>query len=317
MKLSCFFWEKHVVYADSISERTGVPVDDLYLMNPETTQDILSQLIAEENTMQTARFTDNVKSLFDRTGIRFNDASLRYLKQHCGDLTSFDLETLVPTGPNETVTEQDVTSAFSTTKVLDQTTFKDLESWEDPPKDEPKNDGTHPLFAQLAKCDDKQLSRFVDREHAALQMAYGRIINSAFWIAMIMEAPQGDMKYMPTANETRAAINWAVEGIDFYCYDGQGTRDRDPSRKSLSSKQYDIVNGNAENVLAALEHVNDLRAVGFQVENSFEDEYNITKARQLDKIRDRELMEQRAHDNRMAARATASRNVAEKLAGII
>ena len=317
LQLRHFYWNRHVVRIDRVSERVGVPTDDLYLMNRETYPDTLTILINEDDRMNTARQIDNTKTLFERTGIRFNDMALKSLKRHCPNLAEFDLDQLTPTGPNETVTEQDVLSVFSANKAVPKEQFVPNESFKDLESENLSEPDEHRLFAQLRKCDTKQLDRFVSREHDALQQAYQRMVNSAFWVAMVLNAPQGDMKYLPRQEEVEAAAGWIVEGIDFYCYDGQATRDRDPGRKSLSSKQYELVSGNADTFMERLEHVNDLRAVGFTVETSFEDEYNAVKADRLDRMRQRELDDQRAMDNRMAARATAREEVKQKLAGIL
>jgi hypothetical protein len=309
-RLNRFYWEKNVVSAQAVADRVGVPFEDLYIINREIIPDLLTQLIEAEDIMITAKLTDNPNTLFDRTGIRFNEHSLKLLKQMAGDLTKINLEDLTPTGPNETITELDIKTHFTgKDTAMNEVTnaFADLEDMDAQP--------THPLLKQLSQCDNAALNRFCNRLNEQLQFAYGRAVSSALWIATLLHEGR-DFDYIPDVNETRNAMAIALEGVELYAFNREFEAN-DPGRKSLSGAQWNMLTGNTEQCVQHIQTINDLRAVGFEVESSFEDAYNAARADRIQRQRDRAAQELNREQAKKGALDRAHQQTLKNLEGIV
>lgn len=294
-------WARRV-NADQISERTGVPTEQLYIMNQDTAPDPLDLLIQQEDDMsqpQTITLTDNVNTIHDRTGILFTDEGLKTFKKKCNDLSSYDITLFVGTGADGAINKADVMQNFPTQPNGTEGT-------------QASPDPSIPIIGQPLVLTEA-LRDMLDED---MQRSYSQMVRGSLWVATMLDESR-DFDFIPDIDQTRNAAAQAITGVSNYAYNGAVTDQRDPSRKSLSDGQWNMLESNAETVLRAIERINILKGAGFIPHHSFEEEYDVARSDRMKKQNERAEQERlRAQRNENAMR-NATEQVKSSLEGLL
>ena len=252
-----------VVNAEIIAHRVGIPFEDLRIVNQQTAPDPLTLLIQEEELNMepvTITLTDNVKTIESRCGVRFAEDALKLFKQKAVPLNTFDISTLISTGPNDTITTWDI-----------QQVFKSQETRGGNEKPDP----SIPQPQQLTWTPE-----FIEFVDWYLQDMSQRMYKAAFWTASLLFAPQGDFDFTPSPEMVQKSVGISRtigyadnNNLCAYAYNGDKYPDVMPGKR-LSKKQYDMLKNSAKTVQTLYPHIKACKTTGFKVHASVVDMHN-------------------------------------------
>jgi hypothetical protein len=268
---------------ESILEKAGVGIESSWLLNSETAPDPLQQLISEEESiMQTIKYSDNVKQIYDRTGIRFSDEAIKELRRFCKDYTNLDITQFVPTGRDNTITVADIRKHYEG----------------DGSATNP--DPSTPSVRDLKKTLTEEAIARIDQIYQ--DWAY-KLVNKAYLVAsMYHGADRRVFNYVPEFDEVMHMIdNSMLFGLNtkgeyesggtyddmVFCYD-QVERSDHFGKVGVSTKQYATICDNAQGILELDEDLELFAKSGFQVHKSFEEIYLEVKQNSEDRRKQRE-----------------------------
>ena len=285
-------WAHQFVQADAISDRTGVPTSDLYLMNQSWAPDPL-ELLLENEAMEPkfARFTDTAQNLRDRLDINFTDDGLKTLRQMLTERNiaydKFDLSRLTPTGPDESITPFDVSTVLA-----------------------PRPQKVGPQPGDVVELTE----RTIDIMTTNAQELYLKLVYSGTWVASMLK--EGfDPDYIPDITDTENAIAVALEGVESYAYnrDAEGSIN-DPSRKGLTGSAWNILESHSTTVVRNMANLDALEDLGFFPSTSYEDAFSAAYQSRLTSKENRG-MRQTMREQRFAGAAASAREAVKAKVG--
>jgi len=251
------------------SDHLEYPVE---VLNPEHhTPSIEDQLIAEEEEMSTqfAQYTDNIKTLAERTSIQFaSPDTFKEFKRWCA-------------GNNELMEHIDLTTLPQTDGKITQ---KDLMQWVH--KRETGKGGQEPILdvsKPVAGTTLVMTEEFIEYMSEQVEHAYRRMMNGGLWIAIMMFGDQGNREFIPSWTQVQQGLAAAIEGVDNYFYIRIGS-DVNPYKKPITQRGMDTVEGNAEAVISNRKLLKTMKGVGFKPKFKKEDYYNEVAATRRDRI---------------------------------